>query len=340
MTALAESATTILHRTSDLVTPPLRAAVDMLDERLRLIASYQLGWCDADGKPTAHSGGKLLRPTLALLSAQAGGGQASDGIPGAVAVELVHNFSLLHDDVMDHDLERRHRPTGWAVFGEGQAILAGNAMCLLAIDVLRQASGGPGLCALRCLTGAVHGLISGQSDDLAFENADSIDLAACLRMEAGKTAALLSCSAAIGALLVDAPTAVVDGLAGYGFELGIAFQLVDDILGIIGDPAVTGKSASSDVRTGKRSAPIVAALRSGTDAGDALDELLAGGPPESDEDVELAAELITEAGGLRWTAREADHRLTRALGHLRPVSDRGALDDLMTLGHYVVDRDR
>ncbi len=339
MTALAESATTILHRTGGLVTPALRDAVDLLDERLRLIAGYQLGWWDADGTPNEHSGGKLLRPTLALLSAQAGGGQPSDGIPGAVAVELVHNFSLLHDDVMDRDLERRHRPTGWAVFGEGQAILAGNAMCLLAIDVVAQAAG-PGLRALPCLSGAIHGLISGQSDDLAFENAASVDLAACLRMEAGKTAALLSCSAAIGALLVDAPPAVVDGLAGFGFELGIAFQLVDDILGIIGDPAVTGKSASSDVRSGKRSAPVVAALRSGTDAGNALNELLAGGPPTSDAHVECAAELIAQAGGLRWTAREADHRMTRALGHLRVVSDPNALADLMTLAHYVVDRDR
>ena len=198
---------------------------------------------------------------------------------------------------MDRDLERRHRPTGWAVFGEGQAILAGNAMCLLAIDILRQADG-PGLRALPCLTGAIHGLISGQSDDLAFENADSVDLAACLRMEAGKTAALLSCSTAIGALLVGAPAAVVDGLAGFGFELGIAFQLVDDVLGIIGDPAVTGKSASSDVRTGKRSAPVVAALRSGTDAGDAAQRA-------------ARRRSANERGGRRAGDR-VDHRSRRA----------------------------
>jgi geranylgeranyl diphosphate synthase type I len=339
MTALAESATGILDRTNDLVTPALRDAVDLLDERLRLIAGYQLGWWESDGTPTANASGKGLRPTLALLSAQAAGAQPSDGVPGAVAVELVHNFSLLHDDVMDRDLERRHRPTGWAVFGEGQAILAGNAMSLLAIDILRQA-GEPGLRALPCLTGAIHRLISGQSDDLAFENGDSVGMAACLRMEAGKTAALLSCSTAIGALLVDAPTTVVAGLAGFGFELGIAFQLVDDVLGIIGDPAATGKSASSDVRTGKRSAPIVAALRSGTAAGYALNKLLAGGPPTTEAAVELATELITEAGGLRWTAREADHRLTRAMDHLQVVSDPSALADLTTLTHYVIDRDR
>jgi len=340
MTALADNVTTILDRTGDLVTPALREAVDTLDERIRLIASYQLGWCERDGTPTDRGGGKGLRPTLAILSAEAGGGQAADGVPGAVAVELVHNFSLVHDDVMDRDLERRHRATGWVAFGEGQAILAGNAMCLLAIDVLRQAADA-GLRALPCLTAAVHRLISGQSDDLAFENADSIDLAMCLRMEAGKTAALLACSTSIGALLADAPTSVVDALAGFGFELGIAFQLVDDILGIIGDPDVTGKSASSDVRSGKRSAPVVAALRSGTDAGARLRELLASGPPESEHDVELAANLITDAGGLRWTAREADHRLTRALGHLNAApGPRSAVDALAALARYVVDRDR
>lgn len=340
MTALADNVTTILERTNDLVTPALREAVGSLDERMRLVASYQLGWCERDGTPSTRGGGKGLRPTLAILSAEAAGGQAADGVPGAVAVELVHNFSLLHDDVMDRDLERRHRATGWVAFGEGQAILAGNAMCLLAVDVLRQAADA-GLRALPCLTGAVQRLISGQSDDLAFEQAASIDLGMCLRMEAGKTAALMACSTSIGALLADAPAPVVDALAGFGFELGLAFQLVDDILGIVGDPDVTGKSASSDVRTGKRSAPVVAALRSGTDAGTQLRQLLAGGPPDAEQDVETAARLIAEAGGLHWTAREADHRLTRALGHLRAVSAQpGAVNELIALARYVVDRDR
>jgi len=134
---------------------------------------------------------------------------------------------------------------------------------------------------------------------------------------------------------------VITALSEYGFELGLAFQIVDDILGISGDPAVTGKSSSSDVRAGKRSAPVVAALTSGTDAGARLEAMLADGPPESEDDVALATTLIEEAGGLSWAAREADDRLQRALAHLDvlPV-DSAVRADLTTLAQFVVARDR
>lgn len=329
------SAAQIFERTARLVTPALRAAVDTLDDRMRLIVGYQLGWCDAEGRPTDASG-KGLRAAMAVLSAEAAGGTADDGVPGAVAVELVHNFSLLHDDVMDRDLERRHRPAGWVVFGDGQAILAGSAMLTLAVDVLLEAKDG-GAASLPTLTDAVQLLISGQSADLALEQSPTVDLATCLAMEAGKTAALMACSSSIGAVCAGTP---VTGLAGYGFELGMAFQLIDDILGITGDPSVTGKS-SSDVRAGKRSAPVVAALASGTDAGRRLQTLLVAGPPTSDEDVELATKLIDEAGGLSWAAREADDRLNRALGHLAVLPPGSAATaDLTTLARFVVERDR
>src|SRR5471030_1230732 len=129
----------VLARARALVVPALRAAVDRLQgEHMRRIAAYHLGWLDADGRPLPGDGvgGKAIRPTLAVLSAEAGGGSAVDGVPAAVAVELVHNFSLLHDDIMDGDRERRHRPTGWVVFGEGQAILAGTEMLTAAIQQL------------------------------------------------------------------------------------------------------------------------------------------------------------------------------------------------------------
>src|SRR2546423_1280075 len=114
----------VLNRVRDLVRPALEVAIDQLaDEHLRRIAEYQLGWRDEEGRPT-DAAGKMIRPALAILSAEAVLGTPDSGLPGAVAVELVHNFSLLHDDVMDRDVERRHRPTGWIVFGEGQAILA------------------------------------------------------------------------------------------------------------------------------------------------------------------------------------------------------------------------
>jgi geranylgeranyl diphosphate synthase type I len=330
----------VLARVREPIQHALRAAVAGIDDdRMRLIASYQVGWCDRDGTPVPFSGGKGLRPTLAVLSAEAGGGTLDDGLAGAVAVELVHNFSLLHDDVMDRDLERHHRPTGWAVFGEGQAILAGNAMLTRALEVLA-GDGERGRRALPAMLAATQRLISGQSEDLHFEGAAAISVADVLNMEAGKTAALLSCSASIGALAAGAPARTVSALAGFGHELGMAFQLVDDILGITGDPAVTGKSASSDVRAGKRSAPVVAALDAGTDASRRLADLLAGGAPNTDEDVVLATKLVEEAGGIDWAAREADARLGRALEQLEslPGPDH-VVADLVALARYVVDRD-
>jgi geranylgeranyl diphosphate synthase type I len=337
---MTRTAPAVIAHVREPVQHALRAAVGSLeDERMRLIASYQLGWCDADGTPVANGGGKAIRPTLAVVSALVGGGTVDDGLPGAVAVELVHNFSLLHDDVMDRDLERRHRPTGWAAFGDGQAILAGNAMLTLAIDVVAAAGEG-GQRALPCLLAATQRLISGQSDDLHFEGGADVDLDEVLHMEAGKTAALLACSASIGALGAGAPADTVAALHQYGHELGMAFQLIDDILGITGDPAVTGKSASSDVRAGKRSAPIVAALTSGTNGSRRLAELLAGGAPSTDEDVVLATKLIEEAGGIDWATRAADIHLSGALGSLEalPAPQRG-VDDLVALARYVVNRD-
>jgi geranylgeranyl diphosphate synthase, type I len=337
---VSRTAPEVVARAREPVQQALRAAVAGIeDDRMRLIASYQLGWCDRDGNPVPFSGGKGLRPTLAVVSAQAGGGTIDDGLAAAAAVELVHNFSLLHDDVMDRDLERHHRPTGWAVFGEGQAILAGNAMLTRALEVLAD-DGERGRRALPTMLAATQRLISGQSDDLHFEGATAITVEDVLNMEAGKTAALLACSASIGALAAGAPADTVSALRGFGHQLGMAFQLVDDILGITGDPAVTGKSASSDVRAGKRSVPVVAALDAGTDASRRLADLLAGGPPSTDEDVALATKLIEEAGGTDWAAREADAHLDRALGHLEALAaPQDAVADLVALARYVVDRD-
>ncbi len=331
----------ILDRTRARVRPALQAAVEHIgDERMRQIAGYQMGWVDADGRVT-DSGGKSIRPALTVLSAEAVGGDAESAVPPAVAVELVHNFSLLHDDVMDRDVERRHRPTGWVVYGEGQAILAGNAMLTAAIETLARA-GEPGLRCLPCLLSATQELISGQSQDLELEGRPNVDLDDVLRMEIGKTAALLSCSTAIGAIAAEAPASVVAGLGAFGRELGIAFQLVDDVLGVVGDPAATGKSSSSDVRAGKRSATIVAALAAGTDASRRLAELFGDGPPKTEEDVSLATKLIGEAGGLDWAMTEADRRLELAHQQLAALAlpNQQAVAELTELAAFIVGRDR
>src|SRR2546421_911430 len=115
-----------------MLVPELERGLARLSPPVRLVAAYHLGFADPEGRPANGDGGKAIRPALALLSAEAAGSSAETALPGALAVELVHNFSLLHDDVMDQDRERRHRATAWSVFGDGPAILAGDALLILA----------------------------------------------------------------------------------------------------------------------------------------------------------------------------------------------------------------
>src|SRR5690349_361137 len=330
-----------LDRTREAVLPALRAAVAKLDLTSAAQASYHLGWTDVAGAATEGHAGKAVRPALALLSAEAAGAPAGDGIPGAVAVELVHNFSLLHDDLMDGDVERRHRRTVWAVWGSASAILTGDALLALAQEVLLECGSPHAPAAGRLLAAATRELIRGQVDDLAFERRTDVSLAECLDMAGAKTAALLSASACIGAVLAGAGEDLVGALAGYGRELGLAFQLVDDLLGIWGDPAVTGKPVDSDLRSRKKSLPVTYAVGQGGDAGRRLAAWLAspdGGGGE--EDLRAAADLVEAAGGRAWAAVEAAHRLDLAADALaRAAVPEPVREELLALGHFIVERE-
>ncbi|QUH02614.1 polyprenyl synthetase family protein [Saccharopolyspora erythraea] len=328
----ARSARETLAWSRELVDPGLRAAVNTLAPAMRLVAGYHFGWCDEHGTPTRTQGGKAIRPALVVLAAEAVGGSPATALPAAVAVELVHNFSLLHDDVMDGDLTRRHRATAWRVFGNGPAILAGDALLTLASDVLA-ASGHPAAKAgVRMLNTAVLDLVNGQVADLAFEKRDDVGVAECQAMVAGKTGALLGCACAVGADFGGGSAEQVEHLRRFGERLGLAFQHVDDLLGIWGDPETTGKPVHSDLRTRKKSLPVVAALTSGTAAGEQLAELYHRPEPLSDADLARAAELVDRAGGRDWSRRQADELLQAALGALceaapenRPAAELGAL---------------
>jgi geranylgeranyl diphosphate synthase, type I len=299
----------------DLVGPAIAAAVSRLSPDVRSVAAYHLGLADADGQPFSaggRPGGKALRPALALLSTRAARAMPERGVAAAAAVELVHNFSLVHDDIMDGDTERRHRPTAWAVFGVGAAILAGDALLVLAQDILLEGPAPQGLWAARCLSASVQRLIAGQGADLAFERRDDVTLDQCLEMAGDKTAALMACACSIGAIYVGAPAELAMGLAGFGAHAGLAFQLTDDLLGIWGAPEVTGKPVRSDLRTRKKSLPVVAALTSGKQPGDELGALLASTEPLGEDDLLYAAGLVEAAGGKAWVEAEADAQLAAA----------------------------
>ncbi|MFI8191190.1 polyprenyl synthetase family protein [Streptomyces sp. NPDC085946] len=322
--ATAADVTALLERARTLATPVLRAAVDRLAPPMDTVAAYHFGWIDAQGNPAAGDGGKAVRPALAVLSAEAAGAAPETGVPGAVAVELVHNFSLLHDDLMDGDEQRRHRDTVWKVHGPAQAILVGDALFALANEVLLELGTVEAGRATRRLTTASRALIDGQAQDISYEHRDRVSVEECLEMEGNKTGALLACASSIGAVLGGADERTADTLEKYGYHLGLAFQAVDDLLGIWGDPEATGKQTWSDLRQRKKSLPVVAALAAGGSASERLGEILAADAKSSDADFseeEFAARaaLIEEAGGREWTAEEARRQHTIAIEALDAV---------------------
>ncbi|MGD9990914.1 polyprenyl synthetase family protein [Pseudonocardia sp.] len=332
-------ATRVLRRGRDTVTPALQAAVDRLDEAGRTQARYHLGWTELDGSPGA-GGGKAVRPALALLSATAAGADVATGVPGAVAVELVHNFSLLHDDLMDGDTERRHRTTVWAQWGASSAILCGDAMLALAQEVLLEAPSPHAATAARLLAVTTRELIRGQAEDLAFETRDDVGVEECLSMASGKTGSLLAASASIGAVLAGAPAARTEALHVYGHEVGMAFQLVDDLLGIWGDPGITGKPVLSDLRSRKKSLPVTYAIRHGGGAGRELARWLATDGDATDDELHAAAHLVEQGGGREWAAAQARRRRDLALDAVTGAGlSPGPTAELVALAHHLVDRE-
>jgi geranylgeranyl diphosphate synthase, type I len=369
----------VLDRARDTTQPLMHQAVDRLVPSIRSVVSYHLGWTDANGAPSELRGGKGIRPALAMLSAEVAWADSRVGAPGGVAIELVHNFSLIHDDLMDGDLERRHRPTVWALWGPSVALLAGDALSTLATEVLLSTPNPAAPAAAAALGEATAEMIAGQADDLAFEKRQNVSVEECTAMSTAKTGALLGCAASIGAILAGAPPATVRALRDFGRHLGVAFQAVDDLLGIWGDPATTGKPTGNDIRQRKKSMPIVAALAAGGDESKELESLLFGGfravpvtsngaaatalngkghttptfatlatpnwapvPPSplSPEDVTRAAWLVEACGGREWTAARAKAHLDAALGSL----ERARLSALprralADLAVYVVERE-
>ncbi len=329
----------VLDEAAGTVVPALREACEELSPQIAAVVGYHLGWLDADGRPADLRGGKSVRGALALCSARAAGAGAADGIPGAVAVELVHTFSLLHDDIMDGDAERHGRAAAWAAFGRARAILAGDAALALAYRVLLDAGSAGRGAALESLATATARLIDGQALDLDLEGRVGATPEDCVRMCAGKTGALLECAASIGAVLAGAADAVVVPLAAFGGHLGLAFQAVDDLLGIWGDPAATGKPVFGDLVQRKTSLPVAIALRSGGEDARELAGLLTRAHLDT-AGLERAAALVEAGGGRAGAAAQAEAELARALAALdgAPI-DAGARDDLAAIARFVAARE-
>lgn len=332
-------ATGLLERSRGAVQPELRAALDTLPGSMRRVAMYHFGWEHADGSPAAAGAGKSVRPALVLAACRALGGDPAQAVRAAAAVELAHNFTLLHDDVIDEDATRRHRPTAWTVFGTADAIVAGDAMLALALRLLAEDRAPCSVAASARLAGCVIELCAGQQADCAFEERapEEVTLEECLGMATAKTGALLGAACALGALYAGADDEEVRAMDAFGREAGLAFQLIDDLIGIWGDPAHTGKPAGADLAARKKSLPVVAALASGTPAGAELAALYHG--PMGAASVARAAEAVERAGGRDWAQLQAADRMSRAVGELaRAVPDLDAAGDLLALAEFVTRR--
>ncbi|WP_411757397.1 family 2 encapsulin nanocompartment cargo protein polyprenyl transferase [Streptomyces venezuelae] len=342
-TGEGQDAAALLERTREAVDPQLRRTVESLPGSMRRVAMYHFGWEDEGGSPAAGGAGKAIRPALVLAAAQAlrgpGAGPAEDAVRAAAAVELAHNFTLLHDDIIDKDVRRRGRPTAWTVFGTPDALITGDAMMALALRLLAEDPHPAAAAASARLAACVIELCAGQQADCAFERRPQVSLDECLTMATAKTGALLGCACALGALYAGAGPDEVDAMDAFGREAGLAFQLIDDLIGIWGDPGHTGKPAGADLIARKKSLPVVAALTSDTAAGKELAELYAG--PMTGDDVRRAADAVDRAGGRDWAQAQAADRMGRAVQQLsRAVPDLGAAGGLLALAEFVTRRTR
>ncbi|WP_420716663.1 family 2 encapsulin nanocompartment cargo protein polyprenyl transferase [Streptomyces sp. WM6368] len=342
-TGEGQDAAALLDRTRQAVDPQLRRTVESLPGSMRRVAMYHFGWEHEDGSPAAGGAGKAIRPALVLAAAQAlrgpYAGPADEAVKAAAAVELAHNFTLLHDDIIDKDVRRRGRATAWTVFGTPDAIITGDAMMALALRLLAEDPHPAAAAASARLAACIIELCAGQQADCAFEQRPEVSLDECLAMATAKTGALLGCACALGALYAGAGPEEVDAMDAFGREAGLAFQLIDDLIGIWGDPGHTGKPAGADLIARKKSLPVVAALTSGTAAGKELAALYAG--PMTGDDVRRAADAVDRAGGRDWAQAEAADRMGRAVQQLsRAVPDLGAAGGLLALAEFVTRRTR
>lgn len=306
---------------------------------------YHLGWMDADFKlaeaPQLNAG-KRLRPIFLLLACEAQGGQWKHALPAAAAIELIHNFSLIHDDIEDHDAVRRGRATVWTLWGAAQAINAGDALFALAHQAVESLDTAhlPAkriLHAIRYFTHGILRLTEGQCIDIAFEQQDFVSEAAYLQMIARKTATLISLSCELGGIIAGAPVTSVEALREFGYALGMAFQMEDDLLGLWGDPQRIGKPVGADLRRAKKSLPILHGIKHSPE----LATLLIKTPEFDNADVETALRLMESVGSKAYTQNRAQHYHQQALVALSRTQGHGeAQQSLHDLAQKLLNRDK
>ena len=299
--------------------------------------TYHMGWTGQGAG--AKAAGKRIRPLLVLLASAAVGDDWQKTLPAAAGIELIHNFSLLHDDIQDKSETRRGRPTAWTIWGVTQAINAGDGMFILANmaigDLAKTHPAETVLQGERIFQEACLSLTRGQHLDIDYEKRASIDVGDYWKMISGKTATLIAASMELGALFGGANADLRLAYRDFGHYLGLAFQVQDDILGIWGDEAVTGKSTASDLLEGKKSLPVLFGIEKD---GDFAKRWQQGNIRE--EDVPELATMLEREGARQKAQEAADQMTDLAMNALRQADPQGeAGDELFTLAKWLLIRD-
>lgn len=290
------------------------------------------------------AGGKRLRPYLTIKSCQASGGNAKDAVPFAAALEILHNFTLIHDDVMDHDDFRRGEPTVHRKFGEPMAILAGDLLFSKVYQSVLDFS--PGylssdaiITALRRMTDAITLLCEGQALDISYPTAADVTEDDYIYMIGAKTSALFKACAEVGAIAAGASSKVIDALGRFAWNAGLAFQITDDILGLTADESTLGKPVGSDLREGKKTLIMIHGLNN-ADASQLVTLKSAMRWEEaSDGDIENAVFSLKEIGSIRYAKNEALKYTQEAFESLKTLKDTAAKEELIELVKYFAIRE-
>lgn len=284
---------------------------------------YHMGWTDDAFRPVAVNSGKRIRPLLCLLACAAAGGDWRQAVPAAAAIEIIHNFSLVHDDIEDASPTRRGRATVWTLWGQPQAINTGDAMFALAhLSLVRLVECGVAppvvVRALRRFDETCVALTRGQYADMSFETQPAVTVDDYLAMITGKTAVLVALCAELGALVGGADDERVAHFAAYGLELGLAFQIQDDLLGIWGDEQLIGKSTATDITTRKKTLPVLYGLERSA----ALRDLY-GGTEDDATFVGRVVALLDETGARDYTVSQAQRHTDEAIAQLNAAQPAG-----------------
>lgn len=298
--------------------------------------TYHMGWTGEGAGPEAT--GKRIRPLLLLLTTAACGAKWLRAVPAAAAVELVHNFSLVHDDIQDNSPKRRGRDTAWIKWGAPLAINAGDALFVISnqaiLDLAKDYPASTVLRAAQIIHDTCLDLTRGQYLDMSYEKRADLTIDDYWPMVSGKTSALLAACTHVGALLGGASGEAQEAYRLCGHHLGLAFQVQDDILGIWGNEALTGKSATSDLVEGKHSLPVLYALSKGSRF---ARRWKAG--PVNPEEVRAVAQLIEDEGGREYANSIAAAETRKALQNLEMANPRGeAGTSLLELANMLLQR--